>query len=71
MLDTFYSSYNEPEGAERKAANDTEKIAEGISLVAQALRKEGLSEGQIRAALLAICGVRVDDPLVRHLMRFQ
>ena len=49
---------------------DYKELAEAIPHVATALRKEGFSEGLIRAALLSICGVRVDDPLVRHLMRF-
>ena len=47
------------------------KTAEAIHYIAAALRKEGLSEGQMQAALLAICGVQVDAPLVRHLMLFR
>jgi hypothetical protein len=43
------------------------ELVTALPLVAAALRKEGLSEGRIHAALLAICGVKVDSDLVRHL----
>lgn len=50
---------------------DLKKFSEGLRFVASTLRAEKFSEGQVRAALLSICGVRVDDSLVRHLMLFQ
>ena len=57
--------------AELLPQRDLEKFAAGIGAVALALKLAGLSKGQCRAAILAICGVQVDDSLVRHLMRFQ
>jgi hypothetical protein len=47
-----------------------EDIAKYIPIIAEALRKEDFSKGQRKAALLAICGVKVDDSLLRHLTTF-
>ena len=57
------------EAGGRPGLLDAGKLAKDIPKVAAALRNEGLSGGMVRAALLSLCGVKVDDSLVRHLMR--
>ena len=59
------------QGTITRLEGQTESLQElvaAIPQVAAALRKEGLSEGRIHAALLALCGVQVDSGVVNTLL---
>lgn len=49
--------------------NLLKELPDLLSSTGEALRKEGLPEGHVKAALLSICGVPVDAALLRHLDR--
>ncbi|MDR1659317.1 MAG: hypothetical protein LBR94_03115 [Desulfovibrio sp.] len=49
---------------------DVEKLAQYLPAVADALKAQGLSETSVKAALLSLCGVRVEASELKNLSLF-